>query len=180
MPSSGLPRLLVVISLLAVLFGLCVLYGALEPDPSVGAYPDGSELGTDYDRYVGERVSVGGEIVDTDPVVIEVEYGVDEVIRLRVVELDNSVGVAEGDYLRVYGVVEPDRTVRALNVFVVPQTGRWYTWSVSFLAGLWVLGRLVRHWQFDREAWVLCRRDRPLRAPAWLRSRPIEEADRDA
>lgn len=154
--------LLVVLLLLAALFGLVVWHGTLEPAPEAGAYPGSEELGEEYDRYLGEEVSVGGRVVETDPVVIKAEYGVDESIRLMVVGLDADVEAEEGAFLRVFGVVEPDRTVQASNAFAVPSGGQWYAWGVSFLAGLWVLVRIVRRFRFDREAWGLVPRERPL------------------
>jgi len=163
-------RLLAVLVLLAALFGLVVWQGALEPAPEAGAYPRSEKLTEEYDRYLGEEVSVDGRIVETDPVVIEAEYGIDESIRLTVVGLDADVEVEEGAVLRVFGVVEPDRTVSASNAFTVPTSGLWYSWTVSFLAGLWVLGRVVRHFRFDREAWGLVPRERPLTVRSLLES----------
>jgi hypothetical protein len=161
-------RLLAVLVLLTALFGLLVWHGALAPAPEAGAYPSQEELAADYDRYLGERVTVGGRIVETDPVAIDAEYGVEESIRLTVVGLDPGVRIEEGADLQVFGVVEPDRTVRAEDAYAVPASGLWYTWTVSFLAGLWVLGRIVRHFRFDREEWGLVRRARPLTARALL------------
>jgi hypothetical protein len=107
-------------------------------------------------------VAVGGRIVDTDPVVIDTWHDGEDLTRLTVVGLDPDVGVREGATLRVFGTVEPDRTLRAANAFVVPPIGRWYSWSISFLAGLWVLGRIVRRFRIDRVEWGLVRRERPL------------------
>ncbi len=161
-------RLVAVFVLLAALFGLVVWHGTLDPAPDAGAYPGPEQLGADYEAYLGETVAVGGEITETDPVVIEAEYGVGESIRLTVVGVDPGVTVEEGGQLRVFGVVEPGGTVRAENAFFVPDSGRWYTWSISFLAGLWVLGRIVLRFRFDREEWGLVRRDRPLSVWALL------------
>lgn len=175
MPQSPRTRAAVAFLLLCALFGLTVFHGTLEPEPSMGAFAGQEDLGDDYDRYLGERVSVEGWIVETDPAVIEAEYGVDSVLRLRIVGLDGSIRISEGKLLRVYGVVEGDRTIRALNAFAVPRSAMWYTWSISFLAGLWVLGRIVRYWRVDRAAWSLRRRSRPLCVRSWLRSRFLGE-----
>lgn len=161
-------RGLALLVLLGALFGLLVWYGSLEPDPSVWALPGPEELGHDYGRYVGDRVAVSGRVVETDPIVIAAQYDVNNVIRLRLVGLEDSVTVSEGARLNVYGVVEPDHTVRVLNVVQVPARGVWYTYTISFLAGLWVLGRIVRYWEVDLGELALRRRSAPLPVGDWL------------
>lgn len=171
MRSSPVARVVVLILLLGALFGLMVWHGSLEPDPSVWALPGAEELGHDYDRYHGKRVAVWGRVVETDPVVIAAHYDGTQAIRLRIVGLEEPAAVTEGSRLNVYGVVEPDRTVRALNAVRIPAWGVWYTYSISFLAGLWVLGRIVRHWQVDIADWTLHRRPEALHVRSWLRAR---------
>jgi hypothetical protein len=161
-------RLLALLVLLAAMVGLVVWHGTLEPAPEAGSYPGSEELAADYDRYLGERVTVVGRIVETDPVVIDAEYGAGESIRLAVVGLAPNVRIEAGAVLRVFGVVEPNRTVRTENAFAVPPGGRWYAWGVSFLAGLWVLSRIVRRFRFDRAERGLVSRDRPLTARSLL------------
>lgn len=68
---------------------------------------------------------------------------------------DLTIPVTEDEELRVYGVVEADHTIRAIRAFTVPPTGQWYAWAVSFLAGIWVLARLIRYWRIDPTDWTL-------------------------
>lgn len=164
-------RGVLLVGLLGALLGLAVWHGSLAPDPALGAYPGAEQVGTDYDRYVGEQVSVWGLVVDTNPVVIEMGYGVKQAMRLRLIGLDPSVAVTEGDRLVVFGLLQPDRTVRVLNAVPVAGWGVPYTYTVSFLAGLWVLGRIVQYWRVDAGAWVLRRRSAPPSIGRWLRDR---------
>jgi hypothetical protein len=60
-----------------------------------------------------------------------------------------------GDTLQAVGVLTDPRTVRLTNVVVVPRTGLWYAWVTSFVAGLWVLARLLRHWRLVTETGAL-------------------------
>lgn len=150
-------RIIAVLTLVALLFGLAVWYGSLAPAPALGAYPNQEELGTNYEQYLGERVTVGGRVVDTDPVTIRATYGAGDHIQMTVTDLDSTP--TEGDSMRVYGVATPDQTIRAINAVAVPQWGRWYTWSVSFLAGLWVLVRLGRSWRLETADWTLTPRE---------------------
>lgn len=149
-------RAVLVLLVLGAQFGLLVWHGTLAPAPEVGDYPNSADLVADYDRYAGDRVAVSGAVVATGPVVVELRSGGDS-RRLTVREL--SVPVERGDRLRVYGVADPDGTVRAINAFTVPRWGLWYTYAVSFLAGLWVLARLGRHWTVDRTALGLAPRE---------------------
>jgi hypothetical protein len=172
MDRSIAARLLALVVLLAALGGLLVWHGSLNPAPEAGAFPGTDEIAADADEYVGERVTVGGRIVETDPVVIAAEYGVGEELRIGITDPPPSVTVRKGATLRVHGDLVDARTVRARNAFVVPNWGAWYGWTISFLAGLWVLGRIVRYWRFDRTGWGLRRREQPL---GWRSLRGGEE-----
>ena len=141
-------RAVAIATLLGILFVMTVWLGSLPPDPETNSFPSQDELSGEYDRYVGEKVVVSGEIVTTDPLVIESKLQNGESFRLSV--RDVSEPVERGETLRVFGVVEEGRTIHAINAFTVPRHGHWYAWVVSFIAGLWVLNRLLRHWRFDR------------------------------
>lgn len=150
-------RVAAVLALLGLLFGLCVWYGTLAPAPELGAYPDQEDLDERYDAYVGDRATLSGQVVDTDPVTVVTNVGADEPFRVTVTDL--STPVREGETLWVYGVVEPGRTIRAADAFTVAPGGNRYALWVSFLAGLWVLARIARHWRFDVDGWALEPRD---------------------
>jgi len=175
---SALSRTGAVVALLAVLFGLCVWFGTLAPAPEVGAYPDSDDIGPSPTEYVGTDVEIGGRVVATEPVVVELSYGT---ASRRVTVTDVSHPVTEGDTLRVFGTLTDSETIRASNSFAVPPSGAVYTYSISFLAGLWVLVRLVTQWRVDSRR-GLVRRTRTLRAVRWLRHRvsPEEVTDSDA
>jgi hypothetical protein len=158
-------RLLLVCVLLLVLSGTFVAYGTLGPAPARDVYPDSRDLARDYDRYLGERASVGGTVVATDPVVIAAGDGRGGTIELTVVDTRRRPAV--GDDFRVYGVVRPDRTLAAKRSVVVPPWGGTYAYVVSALAGLWVLGRVVQFWRLDPDA-GLVRRATPLPGPYGL------------
>lgn len=163
-PGTWYGRAVLITVLILAQLGLLVWFGGLGPNAALGRYPDEEALAADYDAYLGERVSVDGPIVATDPVTIRAEHP-DGSLRLVVIDIEHAV--AEGDFLQVYGVVEPERTVRAINSYTVSPTGRWYAWGISFLAGLWVLGRVIRDWQIDRST-------------GGLAPRPTDGGDEDA
>lgn len=141
-------RLLGLAALLCVLFGLLVGAGTLTPDPTMNHYPDRHDLGGNYDAYLGERVEVSGTVVAIDPVVIERRYDVDGVLTLTVENVDEPV--EPGQELRVFGTAQAGRTVDAHETVVVSRWETYYAWAISFIAGVWVLGRFLRGWRFDR------------------------------
>ncbi|PSQ17455.1 hypothetical protein BRD00_07010 [Halobacteriales archaeon QS_8_69_26] len=136
------------------LFALMVWYGSLGP----GAYASQEYFGPDPDAYLGERVVVGGGVVDTDPVRIRVTWGTDGSAEYLVTGLD--VPVERGELLRVAGRLTGPRTIHAESAFTVTDVGSRYAFGISFLAGLWVLARIIRHWRFDPETAALIPRTR--------------------
>ncbi|RDZ35275.1 MULTISPECIES: hypothetical protein [Haloferax] len=155
MPSTPGQRVAGIIVLVVCLGGLLIWFGSLAPNPAVGAYPGGHELGTNYDAYLDESVVVGGIVVETDPLTIAVEYGVDEVIELRVVDENTQLEATQGDHVTLFGTAKPDQTVIIEHAYAVPGEQYLYMYLVSFGGGLWVLTRIVRTWRFDRNTWSL-------------------------
>jgi hypothetical protein len=137
---------------LAAQVGLLVWAGTMPVAPGAHVYPTEYDLATDYDRFLGQRAEVSGEVVATDPLVVR---RVDGSVDVRLTVRGTDVAAERGDRIRAFGVVEPNHTVRATTAYAVPQGRQRYAWTVSFLAGLWVLARIVRHWSPDTDGWVL-------------------------
>ncbi len=148
---------------LAVLGGclvaLLVAAGTLAPAPQLHDYPDGEALGHDYATFQGDSVEVGGTVVGTDPVVIEVDYAADGQFSLTVLHVEEPVAV--GQELRVFGTAGPDRTITARETVVVSSWETYYAWGASFIAGVWVLGRFLRGWRLDRSTLGFTPREPP-------------------
>ncbi|SEM02149.1 hypothetical protein [Haloferax larsenii] len=184
MRDTPMRRLAGLLVLLGCLFAFTVAFGALSPNPAVGSYPDGKHLDADYDAWVGEKTEVWGTVVQTDPLVIEDEFGAGESIRLELT--GTTLDPQLGERVAVFGVVQPGHTLRVVNAFTIPATNFTYMYLVSFGAGLWVLTRLVRTWRVDRRTWSLEPRPTPL---SWRRllgvdnsteSRPYQTEGDDA
>lgn len=141
-------RVAAVVALLCVLFALCVAYGAVAPNPALGSYPDHEDFGANPGPYVGQQVKVSGIVVSTDPVVVSSYVAAGDHRRFEVVGAAEPAAV--GDNYRAFGVLEDETTVRAERAVVVEPWETYYTYAVSFVAGLWVLGRIVRDWRLDR------------------------------
>ncbi|WP_411967241.1 hypothetical protein [Haloferax sp. YSSS75] len=176
MPDTPVRRLVGIVVLLGCLLGLMIWFGSLGPASEVGAYPDEDQLGTEYDSWIGKEVSFTGTVISTEPLTIATEYGDRSQIQLRVT--GTSIDAQEGDRLAVFGVVEPNHTIQALNAYTIPASNYLYMYVVSFLAGLWVLGRLVRTWRLDWETWTLVPRATPLTlGDLHIRNRTTEDRD---
>jgi hypothetical protein len=154
MAASRSHRLVLLAILLTVLLILCVGYATLTANPNHGRYPGVEEIVHDDRLYRGQHVVVDGMVTATEPTVIEAAYEtvVDGRVRANTVRFtvtNTPSDVTAGDRLQVYGELTGDRTVRATTVTTVPGRNLPIMYLVSFLVGLWVLARLVRHWRLN-------------------------------
>lgn len=186
MLDSRAGRLAAVAALLVALLALAVRYGAatVRPAPELAFYPAEDHLAADYGAYVGQRVQVSGIVVGVDPVVIVAEYETWAGGRYRAGELHLTItnyagSVAPGDRLQVFGTARPERTVRAERTVAVPGANYRYMYGVSFLAGLWVLARLVRGWTVSWDDLAIRPRAEPPTAGSAIRPRGKADAGED-
>lgn len=140
-------RAAAILVLLVGLFAMAVWFGSLPPSPDTGDYPGNEEVTADDDRYLGDRVSVSGDVVATDPVRIAVVYG-DRSVELVVPGVEDA---DVGDHVAVYGVLD-DGAVRPMDYVIYESGGLVYAYLTSAVAGLWVLVRIVRDWRYDPDA----------------------------
>jgi hypothetical protein len=149
-------RALGVVVLVGVLCSLFVWAGTTSPNPAANRYPGTTELLEDYDAYVGERVQVGGTVAGTDPVVVEISNGV----ASRDITVRNAgQPVEEGEQLVVFGTVRAGGTIVVDDARAREPWEAQYMYAVSFLGGLWVLGRLVNGWTVNTDRWTVEPRD---------------------
>jgi hypothetical protein len=177
MPRTARGRILAVALVLTGLALLCPVYAQQPVNPELGVYPEPDDFIASPEPFVGDAVTTDGFVQQVSPLVIEVEtpHGASDV-TITSSELRPEVG----DKVRVFGTLTDPRTIRSHHAFVVPQGGLWYTWGVSFLAGLWVLGRLIRHWTVDVARLRFQRRDDSLSLRALLAAWRSRGGDRGA
>lgn len=153
-------RIVAICTLLAVLAGLFVWAGTVQPDPANNDFPDGEDLLDDPDQYVGDRISVSGTVVATDPLTIEAEPAPGRTITFVIEDVDR--GPAVGDDLRVFGVLHENDRVEAIETVHREPWERHYMYVVSFLGGLVVLARLLNRWTLDADEWAVVPRETPV------------------
>lgn len=162
-PFGQLGRVVAIGVLLAALVGLTVWAGALPVTPMESEVPNEVEVTPDREAYVGEQVVLGGFVVDTDPVVLATWASGDG--RFTLVDADEHVQNTDepletGDHMSAYGTLEDEETLAVERATVQQPSETRYMVIVSLLGGLWVAGRLVRDWRFDRERLAVVPRDR--------------------
>ena len=140
-------RLLAVAFLIGLLVGLSVLHGTLVPTATDGRYPGPEAIAINEDVPTGNAVTVWGTVVATDPVVIETEPRGQSVRFTLTGEpvADVSVGTTVG----VHGTLASPNNVAVDRALLQEPWELRYLYIISFVAGLWVLGRFLRGWHLD-------------------------------
>ncbi|ERG95779.1 MAG: hypothetical protein J07HQW2_02239 [Haloquadratum walsbyi J07HQW2] len=170
-------RVLAVTLLLTSLAVLCPLYAQQPVNPELGVYADDNEFTETPERYIGDTVVTGGIVQQVSPLIIELETTQGQ---REITITDSAFRPEVGDKVRVFGTLTAAGRVQSQSGFAVPQTGRWYAWGISFLAGLWVLTRLIRHWRIDWARIRFQRRERPLSLRDIYQIPTSLDGDRDA
>lgn len=145
-------RVVSVVLLLCILCGLLVWAGTLAPDPDRNEFPNEDSVAVSYADYVGDRVQFGGTVVETDPLVVETTPTQGAPLRLTVESFDGDPTV--GDEINLYGTLESDHRVVVIDSYTREPWEAYYMYAVSFIAGIWVLGRFIRGWRFDRKTFA--------------------------
>lgn len=146
-------RLLATAVLLIAILGLCVHYGATYEEG--WPYPTGEQLATDYDRHVGERALVFGEVrsVEEEGVVVRVLHSPGEFTTDLVVTGDEAEALAEvgpGGIVQVYGTLEPNHRMETEAVVVERDPDETLYALVASLAGIAVaVGSVARYWRVN-------------------------------
>ena len=156
-------RAVTALVLLAALSGCLVWAGATPGDPVASAYPDEHEVTPSPEAYVGDRVVLGGFVVETDPVVIATRasgYGRFTLVDVNDRLLNADRPLERDDRVTAFGTLEDDSTLVVERAVTRESSEESYMYLVSALGGLWVAGRFVRQWRVDRSALAFVPRER--------------------
>jgi len=140
-------RVLAIGLLLGLLFGLSVWHGTLAPNATDGRFPGPEAIAADGNSLGGDRVTVWGTVVATDPIVIETEPR-GEPVRFTLTG-QAVAGAPVGSSVGVHGRLQSATTVAVERALLQEAWELRYLYVISFVAGLWVLGRFLRGWRVD-------------------------------
>lgn len=174
MVESRYGRIALLALLLLVLFGGLVWHGTLEPNPQDGRYPSASDSADRPNDYVDQQVAVSGVVVETNPLVTETKYdvfvaGTYERRSVEYTIVSPPHTPKTGRKIQVFGTLTGERTIRASRITAYG-ANPGYMYAVSFLAGLWVLGRLLTQWRLEWSDLSIRRRETPIRISRTLHS----------
>lgn len=156
-------RLLAIGLVVVALAGLIVWAGASPAEPMESDLPDETEVPNDRAGHVGEAVVLGGEVVETDPVVIATRasgYGQFTVIEADAAVQNTDEPLEVGDQVTASGTLEDEDTLAAERATVQEPGDTQYMMLISLLGGLVVVGRVLRDWRFDLERLAFVPRER--------------------
>ncbi|WP_084777693.1 hypothetical protein [Natrialba sp. SSL1] len=141
--------------------------------PELNDYPDENDVAPNPDAYVDQQITLGGEIVTTDPVVLEVDHPAATSVTILNANaaLETTDGPLEsGDGLTAFGTLEETDTLDADRTMTREPWEAYYMYVISFIGGLFALGYFVRHWRFDRTQLAFVPRTHPLSLPGRTRT----------
>ncbi|MDG5759739.1 hypothetical protein QA600_10340 [Natronococcus sp. A-GB1] len=156
-------RLAAIVLVVAALAGLIVWAGASPAEPMESELPDETEVPNDRADYVGEEVVLGGEVVETDPVVIATRasgYGQFTVLEANAAVQNTDDPLEVGDQVTASGTLEDEETLAAERATVQEPGDTRYMMLISLLGGFLVVGRVLRDWRFDLERLAFVPRER--------------------
>jgi hypothetical protein len=143
-------RLALLVLLLTGVLGLIVYYDVTEDAHE--PYPSPSEIGAEYDQYVGEKVLLWGTVQSTAPSTSEARISVMTATGPMTMTVEGfDAEVSPGGSVQVYGQLKPEQRVTATNIVVVNPAGSstTYKYVSSALGALLVLIQFFRHWRVD-------------------------------
>ncbi|WP_394742292.1 hypothetical protein [Natronococcus roseus] len=156
-------RLAAIGLVVVALAGLIVWAGASPAEPMESELPDETEVPNDRTGYLGEEVVLGGEVVETDPVVIATRasgYGQFTVLEADAAVQNTDDPLEVGDQVTASGTLEDEDTLAAERATVQEPGDTRYMMLISLLGGLLVVGRVLRDWRFDLERLAFVPRER--------------------
>lgn len=154
-------RLVAILLLVGLTFGAGIHYDAVYE--SHWPYPTDERIAADYDRYVGERTLLFGDVTAVDrssaTITVRVEPNGDSFeLTARGVDAD----VESGGTVQLLGTLRPDHRMTVERVVVVnPSGGSFaYKYASSAVGALLVLAAFFRAWRVDAGRLRFERRER--------------------
>lgn len=156
-----LPRLAALSLCVGLLFALFVAGGASWPaDPREGPGIDTSAAFENPEANAGQYVETSGVVVETDPVVLELEYGG----TTEHLEIENAPAVEKGQQLFVDGTLTEEGTLDVNRERAVSREPGAHTYRnvISLVGALLVTAIGIDSWRLNLWTISVEPRERPL------------------
>jgi hypothetical protein len=117
-------------------------------------YPSESEVSANYAKYVGQNVSISGNVVATGVGSFQLNgmYGTYTIL--------SSQAVQRGDSVTLVGTLLPGHELHAVKMFVSPQLWGELVYVRSFIALIVLVVLFFVNWRFDWRAFVFRPREK--------------------
>jgi hypothetical protein len=130
-------------------------------------YPRESEVNADYAKYVGQNVTITGNVGESDAQSFQLkgDYGTYTIF--------SSQAVPPGNGVTVVGTLQPGYQIRAVTMFVSPWPLGELVYVRSFIAFVFLVVLFFISWRFDWRAFVIRPRE-PGRERDQINERKVE------
>ena len=142
-------RAIIAISLLLILSLLCAYYQANHGYHR--EYPSVKSIVANYSKYIGETVSVSGEVVGVHSTAFQLLKKYDKGSKTTIFTIlpDSDVDVDIGDKVEVLGSLGPDYQIYAEKIIVSKRWKHEFVYIRSFIALIFLILVFMRNWEFN-------------------------------
>ena len=150
-------RAIIALSLLLILFLLCAYYQTNHEYHR--EYPSLKDIVANYEKYIGETISISGEVVGVHSTTFQLLEREDGENTIFVVLPKSNVDVDIGDKVEVLGTLGPDYQISAEKMIVSKRWKHEFVYVRSFIALIFLVFVFMRNWKFDLMHIEFVRRD---------------------
>ena len=140
----------VLILLFGLLFCATIIFGTLQPNPDDGRYPGAVAVSESPENLLGDKVTIYGNVVSTDPVVIRTGGAQPSMEGYNLTLAGQDIPNVKKEYgMGIHGTLISPRTVDVDGTVVYEPGDLQYAKRISFIAGVLVLLKFLSGWTFD-------------------------------
>lgn len=152
-------RAIIALSLLLILTLLCAYYQTNQE--YYREYPPVKNIVFNYSKYIGETISISGEVVDVHSITFQllVKYEDKNKNTIFMVLPDSNVDVDIGDKVEVLGTLNPDYLIYAEKIIVSKRWKHDFIYVRSFIALILLIFIFMGNWEFNIKRMEFVRRE---------------------
>ena len=140
-------RAIIALSLLLILFLLCAYHQTNHEYHR--EYPSLKDIVANYEKYIGETISISGEVVGVHSATFQLLEREDGENTIFVVLPNSNIDVGVGDKVEVLGTLGPDYQISAEKMIVSKRWKHEFAYIRSFIALIFLIFVFMRNWKFN-------------------------------